>query len=68
MIDCAGCGNQINQRLSECPWCGQVLTPAPPNPSRRRWTLGALIMLMTLFAILLGLGRLQQDQRKQPGE
>lgn len=58
--ECPNCNARINARVSECPWCGIRRVDLPPEPLRKRMSLGALITIVTLVALLLGMIRFSQ--------
>ena len=53
--ECTNCNARINSCVPECPWCGVPREPMPAGPVVKRWSLGALIMILTIAAVLLWL-------------
>ncbi|MCA9139030.1 MAG: hypothetical protein KDB00_19795 [Planctomycetales bacterium] len=56
---CSYCNAAISSRVAECPWCGAELSDIEANPMRRRMSLGALITIMTLAALVIWLASLE---------
>ena len=55
IIECTHCNARITARVNECPWCGAPMRARERPPRRRRLSLGALLMLMTLLGALFAL-------------
>ncbi|WP_372894886.1 hypothetical protein [Stieleria sp.] len=53
--ECPNCNARIHGRAPQCPWCGQPRDLADLQPVRKRLSLGALITILTLAALLLWL-------------
>ncbi|QEF99687.1 hypothetical protein Mal15_37530 [Stieleria maiorica] len=53
--ECLNCNARINARVTECPWCGQPRVIPDATPIRKRLSLGALITILTLAALLMWL-------------
>ncbi len=60
---CPDCTARISVHFTECPWCGAACEQSDavrPVP-RRRFSLGALITISTLAAIMIWLASLGQS-------
>ena len=53
--ECLNCNAMISSRVERCPWCGIERAVDPSKPLRKKMSLGALITIMTLAALLLWL-------------
>ncbi|WP_182870382.1 hypothetical protein [Stieleria mannarensis] len=53
--ECLNCNARIHARVTECPWCGQTREIPDATPVRKRLSLGALITILTLAALLMWL-------------
>lgn len=63
IAECTNCNARISRGVSECPWCGYPQTPNPDRSVTRRLTLGALLTILTLAAILAWLMTLDRPPR-----
>ena len=57
--ECTNCNARISSRVRECPWCGIERDLPAIEPVRKRLSLGALITILTLAALLMWLMTLQ---------
>ena len=53
--ECENCNARIHARVRECPWCGALRELDGTQKVRKRLSLGALITIMTLAALMLWL-------------
>ena len=53
--ECPNCNARIHFRAPQCPWCGLQRDLPDLQPVRKRLSLGALITILTLAALLMWL-------------
>jgi len=54
MYSCPECEHEINAASELCPHCGADLTPRPPETDARPMTLRKRLLVLLLFAALIG--------------
>jgi len=55
LLPCGHCNARISRNVAECPWCGTSRRVGSEPGLRRRVSLGALLMLVTIGAVLCAL-------------
>jgi primosomal protein N' len=55
LLRCTHCNARISRRVTECPWCGAANTSEPAAGMRTRMTLGALLTMVAIGAVLFAL-------------